>query len=259
MVRKIKSYNNFLKHEWISLFVFLVFMALSAGMADYINKTNQAIPSLFEIISEQANDPQMILFPLMYVLLLFTAYGKTTGVNNRTPGVLLKDALHTTAVYMLFFVAANLLYCLVFQDINYIFNNSWSYAGDLSYAQLSPLAAAAVSVMFMFMRSCFTVYLIYFINTLTQKSYWGFWSAFVITYIDYMLYELFIVQHPWGVLPIEHTRIIYTPAAVPDFDHSGIRSPYYVSVLYWIGLIIVVYILLLLIYRKRKRHEEKIS
>lgn len=259
MTSKMKGYNDILRRRWIALLVFLIFMALSAGTVEYIRTTQQATPAFFEVVAVQANDPQMILFPLMYVLLLFTAYGKASGMNNKTPGALLKDALHITSVYMLFFVAANLLYCLIFQDISSIFKNAWSYAGDLSHSQLSPLAAATVSIMLMFMRYCFIVYLIYFINALTQKSYWGFWSAFIITYIDYMLYELLFVQYPWGILPVEHTRIVYTPAVVPDFERSGIRSPYYVSVLYWIGLTIVVYILLLIIYKKRERHEEKIS
>jgi hypothetical protein len=45
---------------------------------------------------------------------------------------------------------------------------------------------------------------------------------------------------------------------VPDFNNTGVRVPYYVSVLYWLGLIAVIYITLVLVYRKRRKDEERV-
>ena len=200
----------------------------------------------------------MILFPLMYIMLLFSINEKVSIANNSKPISLLKDSVIATAAYMIFFVAANLLYSLIALNIDSAFNSAWSYTGSLSATGLSPLAATAVSLMLIFMRYCFLIYLISFINTLAQKGHWGFWCAFIITYIDYMLYRLLMIPYPLGILPLEHTRVTYTEAHVPDFDNIGVRIPYYVSVLYWVGLIAIVYIGLMLIYRKRSKNENSI-
>lgn len=233
MPAKVRINNAIFKHKWLMLFVFLIFMALTASTIDYIRKMENGSPSFFKLIVEQINEPQMMLFPMMYVLLLFAMDDVKTGsINKGMPWKLLKDAILSSAVYMLFFIAANLLYSLIALNTNNVFNNVWSYTGVLSGTHLSPLAAAVVSVALLFLRFCFLIYLINFINILTKKSHWGFWSAFLISYIDYMLYRLFLIPYPIGVLPLEHTRITYTEAYVPDFIGTGIRIPYYVSLLY---------------------------
>lgn len=257
ITNKVKSSILF-KHKWIMLFVFLIFMALSASTIHYVRTVDRVSPNLFELILEQTNEPEMILFPMMYILLLFSINEKVGKANNSMPFELLKHSVIAAVVYMLVFIAANLLYSLIVLNIDSIFNNTWSYTSSLSATELSPLSVTAGSVILLFMRYCFIIYLISFINTLTQKSHWGFWCAFIITYIDYMLYRLLLIPYPLGILPLENTRITYTQAYVPDFENIGVRIPYFCSVLYWVGLIAVVYIGLLLIYRKRSKYENSV-
>lgn len=255
---KINISNTLFKYKWITVLVFLIFMALSAGTTDYIRTVEGTTPTFFEVISEQTNEPHMVLFPLMFVLLLFTMNTKEDIKNRKAPIKLLEDAFCATSLYMVFFVAANLLYCVLVLDIYAVFYNVWSYTGVLSNTGLTPLAATGISLFFLFMRFCFIAYLISFINMLTQKSHWGFWVAFIITYFDFMLYELLVVRYPWGILPLEHTRIAYTEAFVPDFDNVGVRMPYFVSVLYWTGLTACVYTALVFVSKRRRKHENPV-
>jgi len=108
------------------------------------------------------------------------------------------------------------------------------------------------------MRLSFLSYLISFINILTKKNYFGFWGAFFISYIDFKLYEVLLIEYPLGVLPIEHTRILYTEAVMPDFHNVATRIPFYVSILYWIALIAIIYLGFLLLSIRRSKDEKDI-
>jgi hypothetical protein len=72
MILKIKEANLLIKNKWLVLFVFLIFMALSAEVIEYVRIANGVNPTFFETILVQTNEQQMILFPLLYVLLLFS-------------------------------------------------------------------------------------------------------------------------------------------------------------------------------------------
>lgn len=78
------SLNILIKHKWITLFSVLIFMALSAETINYIRYAQGITPGFFETIARQANEPQMVLFPLMYVLLFFSLNDRTE-IEIRTP------------------------------------------------------------------------------------------------------------------------------------------------------------------------------
>ena len=187
MIYENKYANALFKHKWIIVYVLLLFMAMSASTVSYIKTVNGVNPSFFELILEQTNEPQMILFPLMYLLLLFTMGGKERIEGKNIPSRLLKEAVIEAAVYMLFFIAANLFYGLLTLKSDSIFTNIWSYKSVLSGVRLSPLTAAAFSLILLFIRFSFLIYLMNFVNSLMKRSHWGFWCAFLISYIDFML------------------------------------------------------------------------
>ena len=247
--------NTLIKTKWLALFACLVIMALPADAIDYIRTTNGVNPTFFETILLQTNDPQMVLFPLMYILLLFTRDENMGIKKERTPFQLLQGAFLSTAIFIGFFVIANLLYCIIFLNISNVFCNTWSFVSEYIYIHMSPLVATSVSIILLFVRFSFILFLISFINTLTRTNHWGFWIAFLISYIDFILYDFLKIRTPLGILPIEHTRIIYTEAYIPD--NTATRIPYYTSLLYWIGLFAVVFLAFVLIYKKRRRNEEK--
>ena len=250
----IKPNNIIINRKWISLVVFLVFMALSAETIEYVKISERVSPTFFETILVQTNDPQMILFPLMYVFLLFTMYEKIEIGTKKSPIKLFKSAIFSAAFYIIFFITANLLYCVFALNIHFVFNNIWSYVGELSDTQLSPLMATSVSLLLLFMRLSFLSYLISFINALTRKKHWGFWSAFIISYIDFWIYDMLYIEYPLGILPLEHTRIVYTEALTPDFENTAMRIPYLTSILYWLGLLAIIYFAFVSVYKKRRRN-----
>ena len=125
---KIKVPNILIKHKWIALLIIFVFMALSAGTIDYIKRMWGIIPTFFEVIVEQTNDPQMILFPLMFVLLFFTMLDKERELKKSMPSELLKDTIYYTSLYIVLFIIANLLHCIMFIDLTMVFKDSWTYS-----------------------------------------------------------------------------------------------------------------------------------
>jgi len=213
MLKNINTYIWF-KYKWIALLAIIIFMALSNSTISYISIGEGFTPTFFEAILFQMNEKQLVLFPLMYVLLLFT--GETLENTRNSPVKVLCDVFLAGAKYLALFLLANLLYCIMVLDTNYAFANYWSFISGFYFTQLDPIAATFISLLLFFLRSCYLLYLISFINVLTQKNHWGFWSAFIISYIDFWLYELLVIEHPLGILPIEHTRIIYI--------YSSIRS-----------------------------------
>lgn len=253
---KIKEVNFIIRNKWFALFVFLIFMALSSEAIDFIRTTNGVNPTFFETLLSQTNETQMILFPLMYVLLLFLPEGNMNIKNEKKPTQLLMEAILSTSLLLLFFIAANLLYCVIFLDTSTLFRNVWSYVSEYIYIHMSPLSASSFSLLLLFFRFSFFILLIDLINKLTRTSHWGFWSVFFISYIDFMFYNFLRIRYPWGVLPLEHTKITYTEAYIPD--NTTTRIPYYTSILYWLGLLAVVFFILLLVYKRRRKDEKYI-
>ena len=45
MKTEIKQANILIKHKWIALFAFIIFMALSAGMIDYVRHAKGVSPT----------------------------------------------------------------------------------------------------------------------------------------------------------------------------------------------------------------------
>jgi len=105
-------------------------------------------------------------------------------------------------------------------------------------------------VMLAGLRIWFLNMLIMSINLFCMNSPMGFLAAFIISIIDMFIYEAFDIMEPWGIMPLEHTRIIYTEAVAPAVDQF-VRFPVGYSVLYWaIGILTFVVISYRAILRK---------
>lgn len=100
------------------------------------------------------------------------------------------------------------------------------------------------------LRILFLNMLIMCINLVCMNNPMGFIAVFMISMVDMFAYETFDIMEPWGILPLEHTRIIYTEAVAPPIDRF-VRFPMGYSVLYWlIGILIVTVISYLIVLRK---------
>lgn len=82
-------------------------------------------------------------------------------------------------------------------------------------------------------RILFLNVLIIAINMICINNPMGFLAAFVISIVDMFVYEAFDIMQPWGVTPLEHTRVLYTEAVAPAIS-GALRIPLIYSVLYWV-------------------------
>ena len=89
-----EAINNIFKNKWLALGAFFVFFALSAERIEFIRMLHGTSPTFFETIAEQLNEMQMILFPLMYVFLMFTIDNNVDMENGKIPYMLLKNAFY---------------------------------------------------------------------------------------------------------------------------------------------------------------------
>lgn len=250
-----KRNYSILNQKYTVLIVFIVLMALSAETL-YYNRASGIDATFFEIVLTQTNEAHMILFPLMYIFLLFnTDNGGGIKTQNKSASINLIEAIYNAGTFIALFLIANLTYCIFASDYKLVFFNLWSSPHEFFYTKLNPLVATSVSLFLLFMRLSFLSYLISFINIITQKSHFGFWGAFIISYIDFTLYDVLLIGYPLGILPIEHTRILYTEAVMPDFHNVATRIPFYISILYWIGLIAIIYLGFFYYHKKRSRNE----
>lgn len=76
-----------------------------------------------------------------------------------------------------------------------------------------------------------------------------------ICFIDFRFYNQTHIADPLYILPVEHTRILYTSAFS---DPMGIvtRGSYIISILYWIILILFIYEIMEYAIKRRRKHEE---
>lgn len=70
----------------------------------------------------------------------------------------------------------------------------------------------------------------------------GFLFGIAITLIDFWFYEIFDILYPLNILPMEHTRILFTEAVAPVFTNTS-RGSLLLSTLYWIVLISIEFVL----------------
>ncbi len=75
------------------------------------------------------------------------------------------------------------------------------------------------------------------------KTNIGIIVPFFAAVIDTYFYETFGIPYPYNLLPIEHSRVVYTIATVPDVLQ---RKSLFSSVLYWVGLFGITIVLFML-------------
>lgn len=89
------------------------------------------------------------------------------------------------------------------------------------------------------LRISFLNFLIISINLISKNNPTGFLGAFVISLGDTFFYEMFDVLYPLKIMPLEHTRIVYTEAVAPALD-GAVRFSITYSLLYWsVGILLL--------------------
>jgi hypothetical protein len=168
--------------------------------------------------------------------------------------VFLKRAVFSAIDFVAVILSANIVYCFVSRGFQGFVNN-WSYNNSFSAIGFNPIACVVISVILFSLRCVFLFYLIDLINMLTRKPYWGFWSVLFVCFVDYSFYDHTHIPYPFNILPVEHTRILYTRAFNNPME-SATRGSYLISILYWMILVLIIYeIMKFLVKERGERYE----
>ncbi len=102
--------------------------------------------------------------------------------------------------------------------------------------------AIAINLVLIYLRFVFLGMSILLLNLCSKKLPLGFLGALSIIFIDVFFYETFYITQPLFILPLEHTRVFFTEAAVPILD--GTRVRFEISFIYWLFLITIEFFIL---------------
>ena len=126
-------------------------------------------------------------------------------------------------------------------------------ANALSQQGISPLGAVGLSALFLFLR----IFALSILATLFciwgKHLLFGMIGVAGITILDRFFYEIFNIQSPLGITPLEHTRIVFTEAMRPILPGDA-RVSYVSSILYWvIGIAVLALLTGWLLSRRKSR------
>lgn len=234
--------NVIIKHKWASIFAFLIFLGLSAEVVSYSGFLGSKAPTIYEVILLQTNGLHLILFPLTYILLLITAANSTEiEKENLTSIKYVLISLKTVSIYLGIFLIANILLRLIVGNIEVMFINKWTYTSELSETGLTPISSTLISICLFALRFLFIVLLVYVVNTISKTKYISCLVVIVISYIDFLAYDLGIINNSILLFPITHTMVTDVNM-MRSIEVS--RFSYLISFGYWALLITGVFLIL---------------
>ena len=102
--------------------------------------------------------------------------------------------------------------------------------------------AIAINLVLIYLRFVFLGMNILLLNMCSKNLPLGFLGPLSIIFIDVFFYETFYITQPLFILPLEHTRLFFTEAAIPILDGTRVRIE--ISFIYWFLLIAIEYFLL---------------
>ena len=240
--------------KWItSIIIFFIIIGLSKN----ISVEKDVFITFYELGLTQLNSIFSVLFTMSFILLLFSAAHENPIELSSSKAALiyLKQAAKSALLLVVIVLTASLTYSVITRGFEAALVNEWSYNSAYSIIGKSPIVCLGITVVLFWLRCVFLFNLISLINTLAQKPYWGFWAVLIICYIDFRFYNQMRIQQPLNILPIEHTRILYTMAfGLPE---KVARGSYLISILYWIILISIIYEVVEFVSKKRGKQHEK--
>lgn len=250
--------NNRLKSKNISKWIICVFILLIfIGISNDICVKQDEFITFFELVLKELNSTFSLLFAMTFIIVLFSATNNKPIIQpSKASFTYLKQAVTSALLMALLLLTASFIYSLISRGFEEAFSNEWSYNSSFSMTGMSPVVCFGISVLLFGLRCVFLFYLISLINILTQKPFWGFWSVLIICFIDFRFYNQTQIPYPLNILPVEHTRLLYTKAFYEPMG-SVTRGSYLISTLYWIVLIMLIYEIIGFIYKKRGGQYEK--
>ena len=239
------------KHPWRYICVVALFLGYSLVQSSLLPLNC----SVYELVVSQTEQELLIYFVYSIALLLLVsdAFSNTNrwydymAFRCKTRWIWIKCILSYSAIIsllaiiMLFLV--NMIVCIFRFGFISCFSNQWSTD---EYTEIiargwNPAFSSMVSLFFLYCRFLFLSLVCLFLNLKFRSGYLGIIGVFCINIIDWQFYGTLNLPYPLGVLPIEHTKIMYTPAMVPQFDE--VRIGFLNSIVYWFILITILMVL----------------
>jgi len=232
----------------------IVFIILIAGAScisyQYAMGSQGRIPFFYDIILDQTNGLLDICIIVPFVWLLVTGNPASYIYRGslKTSSVI-KNIFIVNIICLLCFFAVNLIIYLLLSGLKNPLINYWIANNQIYRMSFLPAEACCVSLLLLYIRMTFFTLLSLVINTMTNSKIYGFASVVVICIIDWSLYEWFKIYEPMGLLPAEHSRIVYTEGFAPMIK-TDVRISFGSTILYW-SVLYVIGLFLLIRFRRR--------
>lgn len=246
---------EFIKNNplWIYIVCFTLLCGLSYEVNYYIFSLIKNV-SFFDVCLFQLDNIDTVAFPLTWVFLLFVyrpiVLLKPTQLKILEKEATVKHSLKLMGYYsmvvllfFILFIVANIVIHPLASYPYISYENSWLINGYIISGFSSPLYAMLLATLLVFLRFFCIALLMVVINQYFKKEYIALIFALALSFIDRYTYATLGIVQPLGILPIEHTKIAYTPGFI-EIETNSTRIPYAQSFVYWSIIISILFILL---------------
>lgn len=233
---------------WRWCLLLLLFIGVSFNSYDYVQFYKHMQPIFSETILNATNDFVELCFILPFAWLIII--GDMNIKLNKD-----KMALSNTFKNFSYVLLINLVIIIIFIITNVIsfVLNTGSF---VLVKDESSYFTVLLSLLFIFLRFVFLSLIVCLLNG-DSNNYRGIIGVIIINLIDWQFYSVFNIKYPMGILPIEHTRIFYTAAMIPQSTGDK-RIDISLSFAYWGITIFILAILVFLVINKKIKKRENI-
>lgn len=242
--------------RWLLLALFVVFISY-----DNVKYCISAFDrfSIFDYLFFVINDEYVICYYLMFCIIIIAADIYNPANNSHELYLLMKidnrkKWNQNNLITIVFYCLIIILLLIIINSIMVICFSPYtnlSYKNTLTiemFKGLNPYYDFAIGSLLILLRLIAIAFLMFAINLKCKKYPMGFIGAIIITLIDRFFYGIFQIMLPLNILPIEHTRVLYTEAVAPV---QGYRGSYLLSILYWGILIYLLYVFIVKIVSRK--------
>lgn len=243
-------------YRWLLAFIFLII----TNTITVVCSIGIPFSSKVDAFLFLSSDFYLICFYLLFVIIVLTcdycAQIGTTYENTIAQRLMPRKRYAFNCCLYIFLISAIivLLQGFILSSIILIFYRQLPlrelyYLHNFGLSNTTYIQGLALLVTLQYCRVCFIILGIATTNAMSKRPV-GFFFGITVTVMDWWFYELFQIMEPLSILPIEHTRIMYTEAVAPAIETVK-RIPFFFSFLYWFVLIgIEVIGLFFIIYKK---------
>lgn len=237
--------------RWI-LFTFLIigFCILSI---QYTTFEKMGPPFLYDIILEQTNDVLSLCFMLPLAWSIIVSSHSMYSSEQSSICKTIIQVVKVNFICLLILIIVNILLCICSSGWERTFVGHWLTGNQIADMGLTPFWSCVISLALLYTRLLFISFLMLLVNKISNSNINGLIAIIILCLIDWNFYNAFQINIPLGILPIEHSRILYTEGFAPMFEGDA-RLPFWHTLIYWI----ILYGLLALIYYLNSKRNSRV-